>query len=212
MLVLGTLGSLSKRGRGRQHCEAIKIFLHNPCVFLGIYLLWLPCLFLFSLNFSCFQRLFLNEKIDVNSWNIDLVLQTTWKWSNWRLTRAGGTNVSLISHIYVRFLSCVISLIVLPTLPSPSSAVLPELPITWLNKNLGFFSYDQLSQCMCSSYSQWVLEEWAAFYHLCRGLPWWIEFKVLTSTWYVLVSGQLGELTHLHWLAPVFSLQPKLKH
>ena len=29
-----------------------------------------------------------------------------------------------ISHIHVRFLSCVVSLIVLPTLPSPSSAVL----------------------------------------------------------------------------------------
>ena len=40
--------------------------------------------------------------------------------------RAGRTNVSFISHIHVRFLSCVISLIVLPTLPSPSSAVLLE--------------------------------------------------------------------------------------
>ena len=39
-------------------------------------------LFLFSLNFSCFKRLFLNENIDVNSWNIDHVLQTTWKWSS----------------------------------------------------------------------------------------------------------------------------------
>ena len=73
---LEIIGSLSKWRRRRQHWEAIKIFWHNPCVFLGIYLLCLPCLFLFSLNFSCFQRVFLNEKIDVNSWNID-------QWSSW---------------------------------------------------------------------------------------------------------------------------------
>ena len=92
-------------------------------------LLWLPCLLQFSLNFSCFKRVFLNEKIDDNSWNIDHVLQTTRKWSNWRLTREqDGTNVSFISHIHVRFLSCVISLIVLPTLPSSPSAVLLKLP------------------------------------------------------------------------------------
>ena len=89
-------------------------------------------LFLFSLNFSCFQRLFINENIDVNSWNIDHVLQTTWKWSNWRLIREqDGTNLSFISHIHVRFLSCVISLIVLPTLSSSSSAVLLKVPNTW---------------------------------------------------------------------------------
>ena len=79
-----------------------KIFRHNPCVFLSVY-----------------------EKIDNNSWNIDDVLQTTWKLSNWGLTREqDGTNVSFISHIHVRFLSSVISFIVLPTLPSSSSAVL----------------------------------------------------------------------------------------
>ena len=92
-------------------------------------LLWLHCFFLFSLKFSWLRCVFLNEKIDDNCWNIDHVLQTTWKWSNWRLTREqDGTNVSLISHIHVRFLSCVISLIILPTLPSPSSAVLLKLP------------------------------------------------------------------------------------
>ena len=42
--------------------------------------------------------------------------------------RADGTNVSFISHIHVRFLSCVISFIVLPTFPSPSSAVLLKVP------------------------------------------------------------------------------------
>ena len=36
--------------------------------------------------------------------------------------------MSAISHIHVRFLSCVISVIVLPTLPSPSSAVLFKVP------------------------------------------------------------------------------------
>ena len=67
------------------------------------------CWFLLSLEFNCLQRVFLNEKID-DCWNIEHVLQTTWKWSNWRLTREqDGTNVSLISHIHVRFLSCVIA-------------------------------------------------------------------------------------------------------
>ena len=90
-----------------------------------MYLLWLHCLYLFSLKFNCLQRVLLNEKID-KFWPrfADNVLQTTWKWSNWRLTREqDGTNVSLISHIHVRFLSCVISFIVLPTLPSPSLSV-----------------------------------------------------------------------------------------
>ena len=87
-----------------------------------MYLLWLHCLFLFSLKFNCLQRLFLNENIDDNCWNIDHVLQTTWKWSNWRLTREqDGTNVNLISHIHVRFWSCVISFIVLAPLSWPSS-------------------------------------------------------------------------------------------
>ena len=65
----------------------------------------------------------LNEKIDDNCWNIDQVLQITSKWSNWRLIRReqDGTNVSFISHIHVRFLSCVISFIILPKLLSPSS-------------------------------------------------------------------------------------------
>ena len=68
---------------------------------LGIYLLWLPCLFLFWLNFRCFQRLFLNEKkIDGNSWNIDHVLQTTWKWSNWRLTESRTARMSALFHIF----------------------------------------------------------------------------------------------------------------
>ena len=93
------LGSLSNRQRRRQSRQAVKIFRHNPCVFLGIYLLWLPCLFLFLLNFNCFQRLFLNEKIDDNSWNIDLILEQD------------STNVSFISRIHVCFSSCVISLL-----------------------------------------------------------------------------------------------------
>ena len=39
-----------------------------------------------------------------------------------------GTNVSFILHIHVRFLSCVIRFIVLPTLSSSSSAVLLKFP------------------------------------------------------------------------------------
>ena len=45
------LGTLSKRGRRRQRREARKIFLRNPRVLLSISLLWLPCMFLFSLKF-----------------------------------------------------------------------------------------------------------------------------------------------------------------
>ena len=43
--------------------------------------------------------------------------------------REGRHEYQLYSHIHVRFLSCVISFIVLPTLPSPSSAVLRKFPI-----------------------------------------------------------------------------------
>ena len=43
------IGSLSKRGRQRR--EARKIRLRNPRILLSIYLLWLPCMFLFSLKF-----------------------------------------------------------------------------------------------------------------------------------------------------------------
>ena len=41
---------------------------------------------------------------------------------------SASTNVSFISHIHVRFLSCVLSFIVLPTLPSPSSTVFLKFP------------------------------------------------------------------------------------
>ena len=42
--------------------------------------------------------------------------------------RAGRHECQLYSHIHVPFLSCVISFIVLPTLPSQSSAVLLKFP------------------------------------------------------------------------------------
>ena len=38
-----SLGSLSKRGDDDNIWEVTKIFRHNPCVFLGIYFLSLPC-------------------------------------------------------------------------------------------------------------------------------------------------------------------------
>ena len=63
--------------------------------------------------------------MDVSSWNVGHVLKTAWKWEQLKShLRADGTNVSFISHTHVRFLSCVISFIVLKTLPSPSSDVL----------------------------------------------------------------------------------------
>ena len=74
-LSLFETGDVSQRRR-----QAVKIFRHNPCVFWSMYLLWLHCLFLFSLKFNYLQRVYLNEKINDNSWNIDHVLQTKWKW------------------------------------------------------------------------------------------------------------------------------------
>ena len=66
-----------------------------------------------SLKLRWPQRLPLNETKDVSSWNVGRVLKTAWKWSSWSLIwEQDGTNVSFISHIRVRFLSCVISLIV----------------------------------------------------------------------------------------------------
>ena len=88
-------------------------------------------MFLFSLKLLWLQRLLLNETMDVSSWNVSHVLKTAWKWSSWSLIwEQDGTNVIFISHIHVRCLSCVISLIVLLTLPLPSSAALLKLPIT----------------------------------------------------------------------------------
>ena len=82
----------------------------NPRISLGISLLWLPCMFLFSrLKNRRLQRLLLNETMDVSSWNVDHVLKTAWKWSSWSfIWEQDGTNVSFISHIRMRFLSCVI--------------------------------------------------------------------------------------------------------
>ena len=95
---------LSKRGRQHQRREARKIFLSNPYILLSISLLWLPCMFLFSLKLLWLQRLLLNETMDVSSWNVGHVLKTAWKWSSWSLVwEQDGTNVSFISHIRVRF-------------------------------------------------------------------------------------------------------------
>ena len=120
--------NLSKRGRQRQRREARKIFLSNPYILLSISLLWLPCMFLFSLKLLWLQRLLLNETMDASSWNVGHVLKTAWG-SSWSLIWGqDGTNISFISHNRVRFLSCVISLIVLSMLPSPSSAVFLKVP------------------------------------------------------------------------------------
>ena len=87
-------------------------------------------MFLFSLKFHRLQRLLLNETMDVSSWNVGHVLKTAWKWSSWSLIwEQDGTNVSFTSDIHV--LSSVISFIVLPTVPSPSSAVLLKVLTRW---------------------------------------------------------------------------------
>ena len=103
------------------------MFSHNHCFSkASIYLLWLHYLWIFSLKFNCLQRPFLNEKIDNSSWKVE---------DNWqRLFRNGAVEVSFQSRrvqmpvlfqiFTCAFLSCVISLIDLPPLPSSSSAVL----------------------------------------------------------------------------------------
>ena len=65
-VVLQINRELKKNSGGRRHRQGVKILRHNLCVFLSMYLLWLHCLFLFSLKFNCLQRVFLNEKIDDN--------------------------------------------------------------------------------------------------------------------------------------------------
>ena len=106
------IGSLSKWGRQRQCWEARKVFLSNPYILLSISLLWLPCMFLFS-------------------------LKTGWKWSNWSLIwEQDGTNVSFISHIHVRFLSSVISLIVWPTLFCLRSPFIASKPPKFQGKEM----------------------------------------------------------------------------
>ena len=82
------------------------MFLHNPYVF---------CKHIFSLVIL-FVSIFAK---------FQLTLASLWLWyTSWSLIQEqDGTNVSFISHIHVRFVSCVLSLIVLLTLPSPSSAV-----------------------------------------------------------------------------------------
>ena len=114
--------------------EARKIFLCNPRILLSISLLWLPCMFLFRSNsvdtsvswakrcmfLKCRRRF--EDSVEMEQLKSHL--------------RAGRhtcqlyfTYVSFISHIHVRRLSCVMSLIVLPMLPSPSSAVLLKVPV-----------------------------------------------------------------------------------
>ena len=78
---------LSKRGRQRQRREARKMFLRNPRILLSISLLWLPCMFLFSLKLFWIQRL-LDETMDVSSWNVGL----------WRQRGNGAVEVSFESR------------------------------------------------------------------------------------------------------------------
>ena len=54
---------------------------------------------------------------------------TFWRQHGNRAVEVSFESRNFISRIHVRFLSCLISSIVLPTLPSPSSAVLLKFPI-----------------------------------------------------------------------------------
>ena len=65
--------------------------IRNPRILLSISLLWLSCMFLFSLKFRWLQRLLLNETMDISSWNVDHGLKTAWKWSSWSLIWEQGS-------------------------------------------------------------------------------------------------------------------------
>ena len=123
------LGTLSKRGRQRQCRESRNIFLSNSYILLSIYLLWLPCMFLFSVKLLWLQRLLLNETMDVSSENVGHDLKTAWTGAVEVSFESGTAQMSALFHIFTcAFCILWISLIVLPTLPSPSSAVLLKLP------------------------------------------------------------------------------------
>ena len=113
----------------RQLCEATKIFLNFVSIFFLLLhsVLLLLLLFLCSFSFS----IFVDSSASSSTKRLAPVLEMltvwkrAWKWNSWSLIwEQNGTDVSFISHIHVRFLSSVISFIVLPTLPSPPSAVL----------------------------------------------------------------------------------------
>ena len=106
----------------------ILIFLRNPHILLSTSSLWLPCVFLFSLKFRWLQRLLLNETMDVSSWNVDHVLKTAWS----EIEQFEAGQMSALFHIFTCAFcrSCVVSFIVLPTLPSLSSAVLLKVSNT----------------------------------------------------------------------------------
>ena len=98
---------------GRQE----KIFLRNPRILLSISLVWLPYVFYFRWN-SVDSSISWTKR-----WTVVLEVSATF----WRQRGNGAVEVSFESrtaHIHVPFLCSVISIIVLPTLPSPSSAVL----------------------------------------------------------------------------------------
>ena len=83
------IGTLSKRGQQRKRREVRQTFLRNPRILLSISLLWLPCIFLFSLKFRWLQRLLLNE-----TWTLVLEMSATF----WRQRGNGAVEVSFESR------------------------------------------------------------------------------------------------------------------
>ena len=101
-------GSRISRYQLLGHKYERKIFLRKTCILLSISLLWLPCMFLFSLKFRSLQRLLLDETMDVSSWNVDRILKTAWKWSSWSLIwEQDDKNVSLyFRYLHALFVFC----------------------------------------------------------------------------------------------------------
>ena len=86
--------------------------------------------FYYMLKFRWLQHLLLNETMPLISH-----LKTAWKWSSWSVVwEQDGTNACLFLVRYSRaILSSVISLVVLPALPSLSLTVLLNVPMVLSN-------------------------------------------------------------------------------
>ena len=132
---------------GRQE----KIFLPKSSSFIKHILLWLPCMFLFSLKFLWLlrQRLLLNETMDV-LYLLSLEMSPCLK---------DSVKMEQLTEVWRQKMSALCALFVfcnLPTLPLPSSAVLLKVPIAmssvrWKRAVLSRSSFKKCLNCLNKS-------------------------------------------------------------
>ena len=118
-------GSRISRYQLLGHKYERKICLRKACILLSISLLWLPCMLIYFHWNSVHSS--------VSSWTKRWMLVLEMSTAFWRQRGNGAVEVSFesrttkmsafISDVYMLFLSSVIRLIVLPTLPSPYSSL-----------------------------------------------------------------------------------------